>query len=149
MATDQSRLVPPDDTQEIQRRVLGQPRAPVFAADMGLEVERRIAGEPPPDWLSSAIRSRKASRAVPCSTLDLSSGHHRPRTRVVRGIPLPRYRGHGRLPFNVDFVLRDLESRFGSEVSPWELQFALFRARDFLDENKDYWERGASQTVPR
>ena len=50
----------------------------------------------------------------------------------------PRYGGPGGLPFNIEYLLRDLEDRFGAKTSPWELPFALFRAREFLDGLEDY-----------
>jgi hypothetical protein len=60
----------------------------------------------------------------------------------------PRYGGPGGLPFNIEYLLRDLEDRFGAKTSPWELPFALFRAREFLDGLEDYWERGPGRDIP-
>jgi hypothetical protein len=60
----------------------------------------------------------------------------------------PRYPGHGGLPLNLELLLRDLEERFGSTVSAWEVPLALFRARGFMDEVEDYWERGPGRSAP-
>jgi hypothetical protein len=61
----------------------------------------------------------------------------------------PRYGGPGGgLPFNIEYLLRDLESRFGAKTSLFELPLALFRARQFLDGVEDYWERGPGSDVP-
>ena len=61
----------------------------------------------------------------------------------------PRYGGPsgGLHPFNIEYLLRDLESRFGIETSLWELPFALFPSRQFLDSVEDYWERGPGSAV--
>jgi hypothetical protein len=61
----------------------------------------------------------------------------------------PKYFGHGGLPLNVEFLIRDLEEKSGDTTSWWESPLALFRARQFMDEAEDYWERGAGSTVPR
>jgi hypothetical protein len=149
MATDQDRLVPADAPQEIQQRVLEEPRAPVFNADLGLEVDRRIAGEPPHRLVVIGDSLSQGFQSGAVFNTDLSY------PAIIayelgwfEGYRFPRYMGRGGLPLNIEFVLRDLESRFGSEVSAWELPFALFRARDFLDGNEDYWERGAGRIVP-
>ena len=63
---------------------------------------------------------------------------------------IPAMAGSGDLtPFNIEYLLRDLESRFGIETSLWELPFALFPSRQFLDSVEDYWERGpGAQSTP-
>lgn len=61
----------------------------------------------------------------------------------------PRYPGRGGLPINVELLLRDLEKHVGSDVRVWELPEALYRAREFMDDVEDYWERGAGSTPPR
>jgi hypothetical protein len=61
----------------------------------------------------------------------------------------PRYGGPGAgIPFNIEYLPRDLESRFGAKTSVLELPLALFRAREFLDGVEDYWERGPGSIVP-
>ena len=45
-------------------------------------------------------------------------------------------------------MLRDLEERFGPTLNAFETPLALFRARHFMDEIEDYWERGPGSTVP-
>src|SRR5262249_30669447 len=60
----------------------------------------------------------------------------------------PRYPGFGGLPLNLELLLRDLESRYGSTLSIWELPMALFRAREFMDQIEHYWERGPGQSPP-
>ncbi|WP_228033988.1 hypothetical protein [Streptomyces spongiae] len=60
----------------------------------------------------------------------------------------PAYDGYGGLPFNIELFLRDLEARFGRDVDWWESGLALLRARRFLDEVEDYWERGPGRAAP-
>ncbi|MFI0242789.1 AAA family ATPase [Streptomyces sp. NPDC016845] len=61
----------------------------------------------------------------------------------------PTYGGYGGLPFNIELLLRDLEERFGRDVDWWEAAPALFRARGFMDQVEDYWERGSGTARPR
>lgn len=60
----------------------------------------------------------------------------------------PRYGGPGGLPLNVELMLRRLEERYGSRMTPWEIPAALFTLRNFMDEVEDYWERGPGATTP-
>jgi hypothetical protein len=52
---------------------------------------------------------------------------------------LRRSRG---LPLNIELLLRRLEEQYGSTFSLWEVPFAFFTARDFMDAVEDYWEQG-------
>jgi hypothetical protein len=52
------------------------------------------------------------------------------------------------LPFNIELLLRELESRFGTKINPWEVPFALFAARAWMDRSEDYWERGPGAEPP-
>src|SRR5688500_15058836 len=49
------------------------------------------------------------------------------------GFRFPRYGGPGGLPVNIEYILRDLERRFGEAIDPWELPAALLRARAVMD----------------
>jgi hypothetical protein len=60
----------------------------------------------------------------------------------------PRYGGPGGLPLNLELLMRELEQDFGAELSWWELPMALFRARQFMDQVEDYWERGLGAQLP-
>jgi len=61
----------------------------------------------------------------------------------------PLYNGHGGLPLNIEYVIRDLESRYGDKIDFWELGRALFRLRTVMDEIEDWWERGTGSHVPK
>jgi hypothetical protein len=60
----------------------------------------------------------------------------------------PSYPGFGGLPLNIEFVLRDLQGRYGESLNPFEVPLALFRARQLLAELEDYYERGAGSEPP-
>lgn len=64
------------------------------------------------------------------------------------GLRFPRYPGPGGLPLNLELLLRELERDFGTNLDWWELPMALFRARRFLDQVEDYWERGPGAQPP-
>jgi hypothetical protein len=60
----------------------------------------------------------------------------------------PRYDGYGGLPINIEFLLRTLEQKYGSEIDWWELALAGFTVRHFMAEVEDWWERGPGSRVP-
>ena len=55
----------------------------------------------------------------------------------------PSYERFGGLPLNLEYVLRELEDRFGPQISPWELPLVGLRVRDLMDRIEDFWERDA------
>jgi hypothetical protein len=61
----------------------------------------------------------------------------------------PSYAAHGGLPLNIELLLRELEQRYGADLSWWETPLALFRIRQFMDEVETYWERGPGAQPPR
>jgi hypothetical protein len=61
---------------------------------------------------------------------------------------VPTYDGFGGLPLNIEYVVRDLEHRYGT-VNWLELPLALFHARHLLDQIEDWWERGPGAHVPQ
>src|SRR6202158_1363146 len=60
----------------------------------------------------------------------------------------PHYYGHGGLPLNIEYVLRQLERDYGDKLDWWELPLALFEVRQQLAEIDDWWERGPGSVVP-
>ena len=60
----------------------------------------------------------------------------------------PRYGGPGGLPLNIEYLLRDLERRYGEKLNAWELPGAIFHSRQLMDEIEDYWERGPGSGEP-
>jgi hypothetical protein len=60
----------------------------------------------------------------------------------------PRYPGLGGLPLNIEYLLRELELRFGPSFSPLEVPLAALRARSLMNDIEEYWERGPGAVVP-
>ncbi|MFN8541146.1 MAG: hypothetical protein U0232_27140 [Thermomicrobiales bacterium] len=60
----------------------------------------------------------------------------------------PTYEGHGGLPLNLEFLVRQLEREFGERLDWWEVPLALFRVRHLMAEIEDWWERGPGSVVP-
>lgn len=60
----------------------------------------------------------------------------------------PTYGGPGGLPLNIEYLLRDLEGRYGDKIDWWEVPGALFHGRELMDKIEDYWERGAGNISP-
>src|SRR5215469_6340412 len=61
----------------------------------------------------------------------------------------PEYVGYGGLPLNLEFLIRDLEQRYGSTLDWWELAAAAFTTYGLLTQIRDYWEHGRGAQVPR
>ncbi|MBE2320601.1 hypothetical protein DVA67_031870 [Solirubrobacter sp. CPCC 204708] len=61
----------------------------------------------------------------------------------------PRYGGPGGLPFNIEYLLRELERVAGESIAAWEAPRALYTAWRWMDELEDYWERGAGSVPPK
>jgi hypothetical protein len=151
MAGNVDDLVPPDCPREVQARAADPPREPCADPTLGIAVEP-VTTTPAPKHRLVAIGDSLAhgfqSGAVFNTDLSFPA--------IVAyelgwmdQFRYPRYLGGpGGLPFNIEYLLRDLESRFGTETSLWELPFALFRSRQFLDGLEDYWERGPGSVAP-
>ena len=61
----------------------------------------------------------------------------------------PQYGGPGDgLPLNLEYLVRQLERRFGDTLDWWEFAPGLVFVRDLLDQIEDYWERGAGRSIP-
>lgn len=60
----------------------------------------------------------------------------------------PLYRGTGGLPINLEWIVRRLEERFGSDIDLTELVMAAIRVNGLLDEIEDWWERGEGAKAP-
>lgn len=60
----------------------------------------------------------------------------------------PTYPAYGGIPFNIEFVVAELEGHFGSELSWWELPLALYRLRQHLAEAEDWWDDGPGSRLP-
>jgi hypothetical protein len=61
----------------------------------------------------------------------------------------PEYRGYGGLPFNLEYLIRELELRYGNTLDWWELASAVFYVHQLLTHMRDYWEHGAGSQIPR
>src|ERR1700754_2718683 len=141
--------VPQDTRDEVKQRVAAGPRAPVFDPTLGIEVPPEAAAEEPQHRLvtiGDSLTHGFQSGAI--FNTDISWPAIVARELGWSGYRFPRYGGPGGLPLNIEYILRDLEQRYGTKLSPWELPAALFRARALMDEIEDYWERGPGATPP-
>ena len=142
-------LVPKDTPEEVVERVAAGPRMPVFDPTLGHDAPKGGRGTPRHrlvtigDSLSHGFQSgaiyntHLSYPAIIARELGWFDSYR-----------YPRYGGAGGLPLNLEYILRDLEHRYGADISPWELPLALFRARQVMDEIEDHWERGPGATAP-
>lgn len=61
----------------------------------------------------------------------------------------PTYDGYGGLPLNIEWMLHELESRYGDRINWWETAPAAFSIRHLMDEIEDWWERGKGSLTPK
>jgi hypothetical protein len=61
----------------------------------------------------------------------------------------PHYPGFGGLPLNIEYLVRELEHRFGDRIDWYELPLALFHARHWMAQAEQYWEHGPGSQIPR
>jgi hypothetical protein len=60
----------------------------------------------------------------------------------------PTYPAFGGIPFNIEFLIADLEHHFGSKISWWESPLAVYRVRQHLAEAEAWWDSGPGSAVP-
>lgn len=61
----------------------------------------------------------------------------------------PLYDSEGGLPLDLEWLLRELEGRFGAELEVGETVRTVAAARRLLEAHEDFWERGAGSRVVR
>ena len=126
------------------------PREPVEDPTMGIDVDRGDEGRPRNRLVTIGDSLTHGFQSGAIFNTDISWPAIVARELGwQRHFRYPNYFGYGGLPLNVEFLIRGLEERLGDETSLWESPLALFRARQFMDDVEDYWERGAGSTVPR
>jgi hypothetical protein len=126
------------------------PREPVEDPTLGIEVDREAEGRPRNRLVTIGDSLTHGFQSGAIFNTDISWPAIVARELGwQRHFRYPSYFGFGGLPLNVEFLIRGLEERVGDETSLWESSLALFRARQFMDDVEDYWERGAGSTVPR
>lgn len=142
-------LVPQDAPEEVKDQALKGARVPEFDATLGKKSPAAGRGEPRHRLVVIGDSLTHGFQSGAVFNTDLSYGamiaHE---LGWLDRFRYPRYSGEGGLPLNIELLLRDLEDRFGSTTSVWELPMALFRAREFMDRVEDYWERGAGTDAP-
>jgi hypothetical protein len=129
--------------------VTDTPREPVTDSTLGIEVAVEGEGTPrhPLVTLGDSLTHGFQSGAVHNTDLSYPAiiAHE---LGCYERFRKPDYFGLGGLPLNLEFLIRELEMRFGDRIDWWELSLAGLRARDFMDRVEDWWERGGGKRVP-
>lgn len=142
-------LVPPETPDEVKDQVVKPPRVPQFDPTLGVPLQPAWTGSPRHRLVLIGDSLMHGFQSGAILNTDLSVGAIVAHELGWEDFRYPRYQGPGGLPVNIELLLRDLESRFGSSLNPLELPLALFRAREFLDQVEDYWERGPGREPPQ
>jgi hypothetical protein len=142
-------LVPPGTPDDVRARAALPVRAPSTDPTLGVDVDAGGRGEPPNRLVTIGDSLSQGMQSAAVFATDLSSSaivaHE---LGWLDRFRFPRYPGRGGLPLNLELLARDLEERYGSELSLWEVPQALFRVRSLMDDIEDYWERGPGRVAP-
>jgi hypothetical protein len=142
-------LAPPEGTpDEIRDLWRDDARVPQFDPTLGVAVEVTATGTPRHRLAAIGDSLTHGFQSGAVFNTDISYPAIIAHELGWSKYRYPRYSGPGGLPINLELLLRQLEERFGSSLSIWELPMALFAARDFMDQVEDYWERGPGASVP-
>jgi hypothetical protein len=145
MAEGESEREPLPDGIEIRRT----PREPETRSDLGIAVTVEARGRPRHRLVTLGDSLTHGFQSGAIYNTDLSYpaiiawelGWYEQFRR-------PHYPGFGGIPFNIELLVRDLERRFGDQVSWWELPDALFHARHRLAEAEHWWDAGPGSVLP-
>lgn len=66
-----------------------------------------------------------------------------------REFRVPFYDGPSGLPLDLEWLLRELESEFGSNLEGGEAVSTVLAARRLIEAHEDFWERGSAARLPR
>lgn len=139
-----------DPTTPAEVKVTDEPREPVEDPTLGIPVEVNREGTPRNRLVTIGDSLTHGFQSGAIFNTDLSwpmiVAHELGWARSFR---YPTYFGFGGLPLNMEFLIRQLEDGFGDRANFWEVPLALYRARQFMDDVEDHWERGAGSRVPR
>jgi hypothetical protein len=130
--------------------IFPQARKPVEDPSLGIDVPAEWSGSPPHRLVTIGDSLFHGFQSGAVYQTDLSApaivAHELGWLDQFRR---PHYGGPGGLPFNVELLFRELESRHGPSLNPLEVPLALFTARQWMDRLEDYWERGPGSPVPQ
>lgn len=142
--------VPEDAPDEVKQRSLLPPRGPQTDPTLGIVVGPRPDDTPPRQPLvviGDSLTHGFQSGAI--YNTDLSYGAIVAyELGCLDRFQFPRYPGLGGLPLNIEFLLRDLEERYGNEIEWLEYATAPFHIRNLMNDIEEYWERGPGAAVP-
>jgi hypothetical protein len=139
-------MIDADFPQEVKDVISPLPRVPDFDSTLGVAVTAKKPQKTPPHRLvtiGDSLTQGYQSGAI--SNTDLSypmtiaweMGWDRQFRRPAS------FSAFGGLQLNIEYYLRQMESRFGDRLDWWETAPAVFAIRELMDQNEDYWERGA------
>lgn len=139
---------PFDGVPDEEDEVMGTPREPVWDPTLGIEVRLAAEGTPRNRLVTIGDSLTHGFQSGAVHNTDVSYPAIVARELGWRAFRYPTYFGYGGLPLNLEFLIRELEEEFGGRLDWWELSLAVFRARQFMDEVEDWWERAAGSRVP-
>jgi hypothetical protein len=143
-------MIDPDFPQEVKDVITANPKTPEFDPILGIPVPAKGSHATPPHRLvtvgdsltqgyqSGAIFNTDLSYPM---TIAWEMGWDRQFRRPAS------FSAYGGMQSNIEYYLRHLESRFGDRLDWWETAPAVFAVRQLMDENEDYWERGAGNNL--
>jgi hypothetical protein len=141
-------LLDPETPAEVN--ITSEARAPETDPRLGVEVTRRRAGTPRNRLVSIGDSLTHGFQSGAIFNTDLSyPALIAYELGWLEEFRRPHYWGYGGLPLNLEYLLRDLEDRFGAKIDWYEVPLALFHARHWMAQAEHHWEHGPGSQVPR
>jgi hypothetical protein len=145
-----TQMIDQDFPAEVKAVISANPKVPEFDPTMGVTIATKsIAATPPHRLVTVGDSLTQGYQSGAIFNTDISYpmmiAWEMGWDRNFRH-PAP-YNAYGGLQSNIEYYLRHLESRFGDRIDWWETAPAIFAVRALMDENEDYWERGAGANL--
>jgi hypothetical protein len=129
--------------------ITSEARAPVTDPTLGVEVARPSEGSPRHRLVTIGDSLSHGFQSGAIFNTDLSyPALIAYELGWLREFRRPHYWGYGGLPLNLEYLIRDLEDRFGERINWYETPLALFHARHWMAQAEHYWEHGPGSRVP-
>jgi hypothetical protein len=148
--TRADRMIDEDFPQEVKDVITANPKVPEFDPTLGIPRSTKnnfatplhrlvtIGDSLTQGYQSGAIFNTDLSYPM---TIAWEMGWDRQFRRPAS------FSAYGGMQSNIEYYLRHLENRFGDKIDWWETASAVFAVRALMDENEDYWERGAGSNL--
>jgi hypothetical protein len=125
------------------------PREPLADPTFGIDVPAAVDGIPRHRLVVIGDSLSHGFKSLAVSDVELSYPAMIAAALGWKDFKAPSYEGPGGIPLSLEWLFRQLEPKFGDEISGLvETARAFAFIRSLLDEHEEYWERGEGSRIP-